>query len=176
MKVISSTERFKSNIFTVTEDHAVDSDGFEIHRVIVQHNGSAVMMPMDSKGRILLVRQFRLPARKAMWELAAGRIDPGEKPLQAARRELKEETGYTARTWKKLLSFYPSPGYVAEKMTIFLATNLTDGDSAPMEDERIETRWFKPKEIDEWIRSGKIQDGKTIIGFLAWKRYAKGVK
>lgn len=171
MKIISSEERFKSKIFTVTEDHAVDPDGFEIHRAIIHHPGSAVMMAVDNKKRILLVRQYRLPARKSMWELPAGRIDSGEKPLQAAKRELIEETGFRAKKWKKLAEYYPSPGFLAEKMSLFLATNLTEGDARPMEDERIEKRWFKAKEIDEEIRKGKVIDGKTITGFLLWKRY-----
>ena len=106
---------------------------------IVRHAGSAVMMAVDEKKRILLVRQYRLPAGMAMWELPAGRLDPGEKPLQAAKRELIEETGYRARKWRKLASFYASPGYVAEKMTIFLATDLIAGEAQPMEDERIES-------------------------------------
>jgi ADP-ribose pyrophosphatase len=129
------------------------------------------MMAVDPKKRILLVRQFRLPAQKSMWELPAGRLDPGEKALQAAKRELREETGYSARKWKKLAQYYPSPGYVSEKMSLFLATDLEEGEAQPMEDERIEKRWFKAAEIDKAIRDGKIIDGKTLIGFLLWKRY-----
>ncbi len=171
MKLIESKELLSNSIFHVTMDRAVDPDGFEIQRAIVQHGGSAVMMPVDEKGRVLLVRQYRLPARDYLWELPAGRVDPGEKLLQAARRELKEETGLEAKTWKKLASFFVSPGYVAERMTIFLATGLTEGEAQPMEDERIETRWFKKKELDQMIREGKIQDAKTIAGFLLWRRY-----
>lgn len=171
MKLVSSTERYRCDIFWVTEDRAVDPDGFEIRRSVVRHRGSAVMMAVDEKGRLLLVRQYRLPARSALWELPAGRLDEGEKPLQAARRELEEETGYRARKWKKLLSYYASPGYVAEKMNVYLATGLAKGDPRPMEDERIECRWFTPRELDRMIRSGRILDGKTIAGFLAWQRY-----
>ena len=80
-----------------------------------------------------------------------------------------EETGYRAKHWKKLVTFYPSPGFVAEKMTIFLATGLTAGKAKPMEDERIETRWFTAKEIEEAIRTGKIVDAKTMLGYLTWK-------
>ena len=174
MKLLSSTELNKTPIFRVTFDRAIDPDGFEIKRAIIQHAGSAVMMPVDERGRILLVRQYRLPARQYLWELPAGRVDGGETPLQAARRELVEETGYRARKWEKLAVFYPSPGFLAEKMTIFLATGLKSGDAAPMEDERIETRWFTSREIDDWIKRGKILDAKTMIGFLKWKRYRAG--
>jgi len=171
MKIISSKEVYKCKLFRVTEEEATDPSGFHIERSIVRHMGSAVMMPVDEKGRILLVRQFRLPAGKSLWELPAGRLDEGEKPLQTARRELREETGYSARTWKKLASFWPSPGFVDEKMTIFLATDLTAGEAQPMEDERIECRWFTRKDLDGMIRAGKIEDGKTMIGFLTWLRY-----
>jgi len=98
------------------------------------------MMPVDKKNRILLVRQYRLPAQRYLWELPAGRLDPGETPLQAAKRELAEETGYRAKKWKTIAVFYASPGFLAEKMTIYLATKLTEGEKKPMEDERIETR------------------------------------
>jgi ADP-ribose pyrophosphatase len=169
MKLISSVLKYKNDLFSVTQDHVVDPDGFEIHRAVVQHHGSAVMMAVDARKRILLVRQYRVPARDYLWELPAGRLDKGETPLQAARRELIEETGYRAKHWKKLAMFYPSPGFVAEKMTIFLATGLTEGRATPMEDERIEARWFTAKEIEQSIRSGKIVDGKTMLGYLTWK-------
>jgi ADP-ribose pyrophosphatase len=170
VKLVSSKEVYKSKIFTVTEERATAPDGFEIERAIVQHNGAAVMMAMDGRKRILLVRQYRMPARKRLWELPAGRIDPGETPLKAARRELKEETGYRAGRWKKLISFYPSPGFCAEKMTIYLATELDEGEPEPMDDERIETRWFSSKKVDEMIRKGQIIDAKTIAGYLFWRR------
>jgi ADP-ribose pyrophosphatase len=115
-----------------------------------------------------------LPARQFLWELPAGTVDPGEKPLQTARRELVEETGYRAKKWTKLAEFYPSPGFLTEKMTIYLATGLTAGEPKPMDDERITTRWFKAKEIDDMIRAGKIMDAKTNVGFLRWKRYFAG--
>jgi ADP-ribose diphosphatase len=169
MKLISSEEVYKCALFSVTEDHATDGKGYEIRRSIVRHAGSAVMMAVDAKKRILLVRQYRLPAQQKMWELPAGKMDPGETPLQAAKRELIEETGCRARNWKKLVSFYPSPGYIGEKMTIFLATDLTEGEAQPMEDERIECRWFSTSEIDRMLKAGTIIDGKTMIGYLTWK-------
>ncbi len=170
MKTISSEEKYRTPIFWVTEDKAVDPDGFEIKRAIVQHAGSAVMMAVDEKNRVLLVRQYRLPARASMWELPAGRLDPGESPLKAAKRELKEETGYRAKKWKKLVTFFPSPGFLAERMTIFLAKNLTEGEQSTMEDERIEIRWFRPKELEKMLLAGKITDAKTMIGFLFWRK------
>lgn len=171
MKLTSSKEVLKTPIFRVTEDEAVEPGGFHIKRAIVQHQGSAVMMAIDDKKRILLVRQYRLPARQYMWELPAGRLDPGESPLQAAKRELVEEAGIRAKKWKKLVSYYPSPGYVAEKMTMFVAMELSIGDAQPMEDERIDMRWFSAREVEDLIGAGKIIDGKTILGYLMWKRF-----
>ena len=174
MKTISSIELLRTSIFWVTQDRALDPDGFEIQRAIVQHGGSAVVMPVDDRKRILLVRQYRLPTRQSLWEIPAGRVDPGETPAQAARRELAEETGYRARKMRKLAAFWPSPGFLAEKMTVYLATGLTAGKATPMEDERIETRWFTPRELDQQIGSGRITDAKTMIAFLYWKRYSAG--
>ena len=114
MKIVSSREVLKNKLFTVTDERAVDPDGFEIHRSIVRHPGSAVMIAVDDKKRVLLVRQFRLPARQKLWEIPAGRLDPGETPLKAAKRELREETGVSARNWLKLAAFYASHGYVSE--------------------------------------------------------------
>jgi len=174
MKITSSREVYKCNLFRVTEDRAVDTrSGFKIKRSVVRHAGSAVMMAVDDKERILLVRQYRLPADGYLWELPAGRLDPGEKPLQAARRELAEETGYQAKTWSKLASFFVSPGYVQERMTIFLATDLTAGEATPMDDERIECRWFTAREIEQAIAGNKIVDAKTMLGYFLWKRRAK---
>jgi len=176
MKIISSKVILKNRLFTIVDEVAHDPSGFEIHRSIVRHPGSAVMMAVDEKERILLVKQFRLPAKKDMWELPAGRIDSGETPLQAAKRELREETGFQARKWVKLISYWASPGYIDEKMNVFLALDLTAGTQEPMEDERIEIGWFSRKQIAEWIRAGKIEDGKTLVGYFMWLEHRKAAK
>jgi len=176
MKVISSKEVLKNKLFTVVDEVARDSSGFEIHRNIVRHPGSAVMLAVDEEERILLVKQFRLPAEKDLWELPAGRIDPGETPLQAAKRELQEETGYRAKKWVKLISYWASPGYVAEKMNLFLAVNLTAGEPRPMGDERIEAAWFSRKKLGKWIADGKLEDGKTLVGYFMWLDYRRAAK
>lgn len=176
MKVISSRELLETKLFKITEEVATDSDGFQIKRLIVRHPGSAVMMPVDEKDRVLLVKQFRLPAERELWELPAGRMDPGESPLQAAKRELREETGYKAKKWVKLASFWATPGYVDEKMNLFLALDLVQGEQEPMEDERIEMRWFSKRELRDLISEGKMFDGKTMIGFFLWLEYKRGTR
>jgi ADP-ribose pyrophosphatase len=173
MKLISSTEVLKTPIFRVTDDRAIDPDGFEIRRLIIQHQGSAVMMAVDDKSRILLVRQYRLPVRRYCWELPAGRVDPGESALAAARRELREETGYKARKWSRLGRMIPSPGYVAEVMNLYLAEDLAAGEAQPMDDERIQVRFFPAREVEALIAAGKIEDAKTIVGFHLWRARRK---
>ncbi len=176
MKIISSREILKNKLFSVVDEVAHDPDGFEIHRSIVRHPGSAVMMAVDQDGRILLVKQFRLPAEQYLWELPAGRLDPGESPLQAAKRELREETGYQATNWADLASFWASPGYVAEKMNVFQATGLSEGEREPMEDERIEIRWFSKAEIGQMIREGEIVDAKTMIGYFMHLEHGQPIR
>ncbi len=170
---MESKEVYRSKIFRVTEDHAVEDNGsengFEIHRAIVRHAGSAVMIAVE-EDRILLVKQYRLPAGKDLWEIPAGKIDDGESALEAAKRELGEETGYRADHWELLTEYYPTPGYVEEKMSLFLATGLTKGEATPMDDERIEIRWFGRDELNALIEKGEMEDGKTLIGFLLWDR------
>lgn len=169
MKLTSSKEVYRCKLFWITEDEAED-DGFHIKRSVVRHRGSAVMLAADEKDRVLLVQQFRLPAGKKLWELPAGKVDEGEDVFETAKRELREETGYRAKNWTKLVSYFPTPGYVEEYMTIFVATDLTEGEPEPMDDERIEKRWFTRDEIEDMIRSGEMEDGKTLTGYLLWSR------
>jgi 8-oxo-dGTP pyrophosphatase MutT (NUDIX family) len=173
MKIISSRELLRNKLFAVVDEVATDPSGFEIHRSIVRHPGSAVMMAVDENDRVLLVKQFRLPAETDLWELPAGRIDPGESAIEAAKRELREETGYDAKEWTPLTSYWASPGYVDEKMNLFLATGLTEGKQQPMEDERIELAWFEKDELGDMIRGGQIFDGKTMIGYFMWLEHRK---
>lgn len=171
MQIVSSREVLKNKLFRVVDEVAKDPSGFEIHRSIVRHPGSAVMLAADKEGRMLLVKQFRLPAEQDLWELPAGRVDPGESVLEAAKRELREETGYDAKNWTPLVSFWASPGYVDEKMTVFLAEDLTEGAQETMEDERIELKWFPADEVLRMIVGGEIHDAKTMVGFFMWREH-----
>jgi ADP-ribose pyrophosphatase len=116
---------------------------------------------------VLLERQYRYAADDYLWELPAGHIDPGEAPAKAAKRELLEETGFTAKQWKRALKFYVSPGILDETMEVFLATGLTEGKAAPEDDERIQTRFFPVPDALKMAHSGSIRDAKTLIS-LFW--------
>ncbi len=120
-----------------------------------------------SEPHVLLEWQYRYAANQFMWELPAGRIDEGEEELPAAKRELLEETGYTAKKWKRVLFYYPSPGFMDETMAVYLATGLTAGQATPEEDESIAHRFFPLSRVTGMILRGTIRDGKTI-GAILW--------
>ncbi len=138
-------------------------------RDIVHHTGSVVVLAVDDsrkQPRILLERQYRHAAEDYLWELPAGRIDPGEKELRAARRELLEETGFMAAHWRRILQFYASPGFVAETMAIYLATGLRAGVAQPEADEVIQIRFVPLAAAARMVLRGAIRDAKTIAGVL----------
>jgi len=168
-RVLSSRVRFKGPVFQVTTDQVVEPGGIRARRDVVRHAGSIVVLAVDdgrAEPRILLERQYRHAAHSLLWELPAGRIDQGESELGAARRELLEETGYTARQWKKILHFYVSPGFLDETMSIYLARGLQAGEAQPEEDEKIATRFFPLSAAKRMALNGHIRDAKTIAGIL----------
>ena len=168
-RVLSSRVAYRGPVFSVTTDQVLEPGGVRARRDVIRHSGSIVILAVDDakpEPRILLERQYRHAAQSMMWELPAGRIDKGESPLAAARRELLEETGYAARHWRKMLFFYVSPGFLDETMTIYLARGLTKGKAQPEEDERISTRFFPLSVARKMALSGRIRDAKTISGVL----------
>lgn len=169
LKVLSSKVVYQGKVFNVTSDKVQEPNGITAQRDVVRHSGSVVVLAVDETGdepRVLLERQYRYAARAYLWELPAGRIDPGERPLAAAKRELLEETGYRARGWKRALGFYASPGFLDETMTIFLGRKLTAGEAQPEADERIEYQMVSLSHAVEMVVSGQARDGKTIVGIL----------
>ena len=135
-------------------------------RQSIEHPGCVVIIPQLGRDRFLLVKQYRYAARGWMWEFPAGGIEKGESILSAAKRELAEEAGFAAGSIKKLLAFYPTPGISEEKMHLFLAKNLKPAYAEKDDDEEFEIREFSLKEIGTMIQAGKIEDGKTIIGYF----------
>jgi ADP-ribose pyrophosphatase len=160
----------------VKSDRVREPSGIVARRDVVRHSGSAVILAVDDSDpepRVLLERQYRYAADDYLWELPAGRVDPGEKSLAGAKRELLEETGYRAAKWKQALFFYPSPGFLDETMTIYLAQGLAAGDAQPEDDESIECHLTPLAQALEMVRSGEICDGKTITAVL-WLASAIG--
>jgi ADP-ribose pyrophosphatase len=172
-RTLSSKTVYKGKVFWVTSDEVLEPGGIRVRRDVVRHNGSVVILAIDASKNpedpdILLIRQYRHAAGQFLFEIPAGRIEPGEKLLPAAKRELLEETGYRARKWSRLVQYYASPGFVAESMDILLAEDLVHapGEGTPDEDERIEVH---PTPLSEAVRlalTGKLHDGKSLIGIL----------
>ena len=162
----SSQLIFRGKVFSVRRHSVVEPGGVRATRELVHHAGSAVILPRFRDGRIILVRQFRLATGGSLWELPAGSLDKNESALHAAKRELAEETGYGSSSWRKLVQYYPSPGFLDEKLTLFLARNIRPGPPCPETDERIRVRSFRMPELLSMMRTGKIRDGKTLLGLL----------
>jgi ADP-ribose diphosphatase len=170
-RVISSRTVYNGPVFTVTTDTVEEPGGIRVRRDLIHHSGSVVVLAVDDSDsgkapRVLLERQYRHAANSYLWELPAGRIDPGERELQAAHRELLEETGYTAANWRRILKFYASPGFVAETMSVFLATGLHAGKAQPEADEIIYKRMVPLATAVNMVIGGTIRDAKTISSVL----------
>ena len=169
VQVLSSKVVYTSRVFNVTSDEIVEPSGVRVRRDIIRHPGSVVILALDERKpepAVLLIRQYRYAANRELWELPAGRIDEGEGPLEAAQRELLEETGYSASEWKPALLYYASPGFLDETMSVFAARGLRRGKARPEEDECIACRLVPLSRVVQWVMSGKVQDGKAIAGVL----------
>lgn len=168
-RILSSRTVYRGPVFTVTTDHVEEPGGVRARRDVIHHSGSVVVLAVDdsaSTPRVLLERQYRHAAKDYLWELPAGRIDPGEEELHAAKRELLEETGYTASHWRRILKFFASPGFVAETMAVYLATGLLAGEAHPEDDEVIYKRLVPLPAAVRMVINGTIRDAKTISSVL----------
>jgi ADP-ribose pyrophosphatase len=169
-RIVSSSVAYDGPVFRVTTDVVDEPGGIRTRRDVIRHSGSIVVLAVDDSAaepRVLLEHQYRHAAQSMMWELPAGRIEEGEPALAAARRELLEETGFTARQWKRILYFYVSPGFLDETMTIYFARDLKAGIAQPEADERIAVRFFPLSTARKMALNGSIRDAKTLCG-LFW--------
>ena len=178
-RLVSSRTVYRGPVFWVSTDHVEEPGGVRARRDVIHHSGSVVVLAVDDSGttpRVLLERQYRHAASDYLWELPAGRIDPGEQELKAAQRELLEETGYTAAKWRRILKFYASPGFVAETMSVYLATGLHAGEAQPEEDEVIYKRLVPLRDAVRMVNRGTIRDAKTISSVLWFDHVSRTAK
>jgi ADP-ribose pyrophosphatase len=178
-EVLNSEVSYQGPLFRVTRDRIKEPGAnIESTREVVRHNGSVVILAIDSSKSkkdpwVVIERQYRHAAGQYLWELPAGKLDPGEEPLTGAQRELQEETGYRAKKWKLLIEYWASPGFLGESMKLYLAEGLIAGEAHPEEDEKIDFRLVKLSEVLKKIAKSEIQDGKTLIGALLYARKLK---
>ena len=174
-ELISSEVVYTGPLFRILHDKLIEPGGRPSERDVIRHNGSVVILAIDnSKNKkdpwIVIERQYRHAANQFLWELPAGKLDPGEDALAGAKRELAEETGYAAKRWAPLVEYYASPGFLGESMKVFLAEGLVAGDAHPEADEEIEFRLVKLSEVLKMIDKGAILDGKTLTSVLLYAR------
>jgi ADP-ribose pyrophosphatase len=170
-KIIHSKIIYKGPIFGVRRDEVLEPGGLRTTREVITHPGSVVVLPVLPDGRIILIRQYRHATRQFLWELVAGRMEPGENPRRGAARELIEETGYRAKRFRVFLDVFPTPGFLEERMYILLAEGLALGEAEPEDDEKITAKAFTRRELENMIRRGKLRDAKSIAGLLYYFRF-----
>lgn len=191
VRILSSKVVYRGPVFQITSDQVKEPSGVTVRRDVVRHSGSVVIMAVENSSllargqqkktasreepRVLLARQYRYTANDYLWELPAGRIDEGEDEMPAAKRELIEETGFTAERWKRVLYFFVSPGFLDETMAVYLAEGLQAGEAKPEEDEFIAKRFFSLSQAVRMATSGVIRDAKTIASIL-WLDHAQNVQ
>jgi len=174
-EILSSEVVFECPLFKVRHDKLIEPGGKQSERDVIRHNGSVVILALDkSKSKkdpwIVIERQYRHAANQFLWELPAGKLDAGEEPVEGAKRELEEETGYRAKKWKPLVEYYASPGFLGESMLVFTAEGLIAGAAHPEDDEEIEIRLVKLSDVLKMIEKGAILDGKTLTSVLLYAR------
>jgi ADP-ribose pyrophosphatase len=163
---LSSKTVYQGVFLRVLEDEVRLPDGKIARREFIRHPGAVMFMPFLDRDTVVLVRQFRYPHARHFYEIPAGKIDRGEEPLQAARRELREECGYQAVEWRRLATVHPCIGYSDEAIELFLARQLTHVGSEPDAGEFLEVVPVKLADALRWMEQGKITDAKTVIALL----------
>lgn len=165
---------FESRKYAVRRLQVRVADGSFHEYDVVTHPGAAIILPVLPDGRVVLIHNYRVAVEQELLELPAGTLDPPEPPMECARRELAEETGYRAGSLEPLLSFYSTPGICSEKMYVFLARGLAPGPTELELGERIRVAPMDLGAALEAIRAGRITDGKTIAALLYYERFARG--
>ncbi|WP_040951281.1 NUDIX hydrolase [Gorillibacterium massiliense] len=159
---------FKGKIISLDVETVRLPNGESATREIVRHPGAVCVLAILD-GKLLVVEQYRKALGKNLVEIPAGKLEPGEDPLEAAKRELEEETGYSCGSMRKLFTFYTAPGFCDEKIHLYLAEHLQAGEAHPDEDEFLEIMSLTPEEAERFIAEGRIEDAKTIMAVQAWQ-------
>lgn len=173
-QIIERETIFEGKVVRLFLDRVRLPNGREAEREVVRHWGAVGMVALDDEGKVFLVRQYRHPVGEELMEIPAGKLDPGEEPLDCARRELMEEIGYSAGEWTKLTSFYTSPGFSDEMLHLFMARDLTEGVADPEEDEFLEIMSLPLAEALAMVERGEIRDSKTIVGLALCSLHLRG--
>jgi ADP-ribose pyrophosphatase len=166
-KTIETREIFSGRIITVRVDTVTLPNGSQSTREVVEHAEDVAIVALDDKNNIIMVKQYRKPVEKVLMEIPAGIMEINEEPLLSAKRELKEETGFSADHWEKILGYFTTPGFTDEYIHVYLARGLTEGELNLDEDEFVETVRLPLEEAGRMITTGEIVDGKSIIGILS---------
>ena len=171
-KLLSEKKLHTARVFTLHAETWRGPDGHEFHRQTIRHPGAVAILPFDAQGRLLLIRQFRPAVQEFLLEIPAGTLEKGEAPLGCAKRELIEETGFKAKTWKRLGEIYTAPGFCSEKIHIFEAHDLSPAFAEQDDDEHIDppTALSMPL-VRQAVKSGKICDAKTLSALLQHSLY-----
>lgn len=159
----------------VAVDTTTALDGTVIKRDMIFHPGAVVILPILDAGTVVLLRNFRFVLDETLWELPAGTVEPNEPLEECAKRELLEETGYTAAKWRSLGYLYASPGVLDEKLHLFVAEDLTPGEMRPEADEQLEPRTVPLADALRMCLNGEIKDAKTITALLLWSAMSRGL-
>jgi ADP-ribose pyrophosphatase len=163
---LSTKRLYEGAVLSLDIDEVEEPGGVRARREITRHRGSVGILPIMDDDRIVLIRQYRYPADAILWEIPAGRLDPDERPEDAARRELEEETGWSPARIEPMLTYFTSPGFCDEVLHLFRATGLRSVPRRPDQDERIETAVVSRVEAHALLARGELRDAKTIVALL----------
>lgn len=170
-ETVSSEMIYEGAILNLRRDLVTVRDGGTAYREIVEHNGGAAVVAITDEGKVVMVKQFRKAPERDVLEIPAGKIEKGEDPELTVKRELREETGYTAKKVRLMTEFLPSVGYTAETLYLYLATGLEPGETEFDPQEALDIIEYPLDDVVQMILEGKIRDGKTIAGILLTKHF-----